>query len=243
MVKENLSNDLDTGEVNNTGDMIQTALILGRHRDTCYYSDAEKMLRSHLLPAQLRDVAWVRQVKDPKGDAETDVAARTRGAFGFPAPYGHKIERVDAVNFNFDITCGTMQALCAMLGHVCVTETGTTRINLLFSFRSPGLEMVSHLPDEGKLEIRVGSLQELLVRIPASVTSDTLSLQVDGRETPLRFGNGYLSIPKGTRAAIVRFHLPRTTTDEQLPGRKAKAHWLGETVTGLEAGPELLRFF
>jgi hypothetical protein len=241
--KENLSNDLDTGEVNNTGDMIQTALILARHGDARYYSDAEKMLRSHLLPSQLRDISWVKTVRDPKGDAETDVAVRTRGAFGFPAPYGHKIERVDAVNFNFDITCGTMQALCEVLGHVCTEETSSTRINLLFSFSSPGVEMVSHLPDEGKLEIQTSGTRELLVRIPAGVTTDTIRLDVDGTETAPKVDSIYLSIPKGTHTAIVRFHLPRTTTEEQLPGRKVRVHWTGETVTAIDAGPELLRFY
>lgn len=49
--------DPDGGELNNTGDILETALILGRWGHTDYYHDAERILRGYFLPSQLRDVA------------------------------------------------------------------------------------------------------------------------------------------------------------------------------------------
>ena len=83
--------DPDHGEVNNTGDIVETALLLGRWGYTQYYGDAERILRCHLLPSQLRDTSFISEPDNPANeDGKRDVAARHLGAFGFPAPYGHK---------------------------------------------------------------------------------------------------------------------------------------------------------
>ena len=79
------------GEANNTGDIIETALILGRWGHPEYYADAERILRGHLLPSQLRDVSFIVEPDNPEGmDGKCAVAHRLRGGFGFPAPYGHE---------------------------------------------------------------------------------------------------------------------------------------------------------
>ena len=62
----------DRGEANNTGDILETALILGRWGYTEAYDDAERILRGHLLPSQLRDISWI------EGPANSD--RRGRGA-------------------------------------------------------------------------------------------------------------------------------------------------------------------
>ena len=55
------------GEANNTGDIVETALILGRWGHTEYYHDAERILRCHLLPSQLRDVSFIPEPANPEG--------------------------------------------------------------------------------------------------------------------------------------------------------------------------------
>ena len=79
-------NNCGRGEANNTGDIVETALILGRWGYTGYYADAERILRSHLLPSQLRDVSFMVEPDNTEGvDGRRNVAQRLRGAFGFPA--------------------------------------------------------------------------------------------------------------------------------------------------------------
>ena len=70
----------DEGEMNNTGDILETALILGRWGYVDYFHDAERILRCHLLPSQLRDISWIPTPGNPDGlDTLRDVAGRTRG--------------------------------------------------------------------------------------------------------------------------------------------------------------------
>ena len=80
----------DRGEANNTGDILETALILGKWGDANAYHRAERILRGHLLPSQLRDTSFIIEPPNPDGvDGLRDLARRHHGAFGFPAPYGH----------------------------------------------------------------------------------------------------------------------------------------------------------
>lgn len=249
--KENLSNDLETGEVNNTGDIMQTALILARNGYPELYSDVEKMLRSHVFPSQLLDTSWVKQVEDPRGDFECSVRERSLGAFGFPAPYGHKIDRVDPVNFNFDITCGAMQALCEVLRNVCTIEPGEIQINLPLSQTASGLQVRSCLPERGALDIETAEPVRLLVRLPQGVAAEETAVIQDGnvrrilvcRRENSTIENGYVVLPAGALRVSVQFNLPETQTVEKLPSRTARIWWKGETVVRMEPTGTFLPFY
>ena len=90
-VIENSNINSDRGEINNTGYIVETALILGHHGYPQYYEDAECMLRGHLLPSQLRDISFIEKPDNTENeDGKREIARRIRGAFGFPAPYGHQ---------------------------------------------------------------------------------------------------------------------------------------------------------
>ena len=74
--------EADVGEVNNTGDIVETALILGRHGFPGYYDDAERILRCHLLPSQLRDNSFIPGPPNPQNeDGRRNIADRHLGAF------------------------------------------------------------------------------------------------------------------------------------------------------------------
>ena len=77
----------EQGEMNNVGDVIETALILGNYFGDTYFEDAERYLRSQLLPSQVRDLSFMDEV--PGGDERCDLRTRLLGLFGFNAVYGH----------------------------------------------------------------------------------------------------------------------------------------------------------
>ena len=69
-----------------------------------------------MLPSQLRDIAFIDEPPNPEGvDGLRDVAVRHRGAFGFPAPYGHQPVEADTVGFNMDIVGGAVASLCEVV--------------------------------------------------------------------------------------------------------------------------------
>jgi hypothetical protein len=71
------------GESNNTGDLLRTALLIGEAGRPEHYEEAERILRSHLLPFQVLEVADL-----PDGESEEDgdhrLASRLLGGFSFP---------------------------------------------------------------------------------------------------------------------------------------------------------------
>ena len=72
----------ERGEANNTGDVLETALILGRWGYAEAYDDAERILRGHLLPSQLRDVSWIAEPRQSR--QVTTGAATWPGGIGAP---------------------------------------------------------------------------------------------------------------------------------------------------------------
>ncbi len=70
----------DRGEVNNTGDIVETALILARWGHIEYFEAAERIVRCHLLPSQLRDIGFIVEPPNPGRDA-----IRRHGASREPA--------------------------------------------------------------------------------------------------------------------------------------------------------------
>ncbi|MEP7355726.1 MAG: hypothetical protein ABI847_00640, partial [Anaerolineales bacterium] len=182
----------DFGEINSTGDILETALILGRHGFTDYYGDAERILRGHLLPAQLRDISFIRQPDNPTGaDGKRDVARRHQGAFGFPAPYGHHPLGVERFGFNLDIVGGGVASLCAAYSEVAWRAAEGHRVNLLFDHETAALAVQSPYT-HGCLSVTVKQPAPLFVRIPAGVAASAIA--VSGTAAPVQIVNGYLFI-------------------------------------------------
>lgn len=134
----------DHGEANNTGDIVETALILGAHGWPQYDHDAERILRAHLLPSQLLDVSFVAEPDNPHNeDGLRDVAQRHQGAWGFPAPYGH--ESVGSgragLSFNMDIVGGVTGSLCAAIDAVMGSDGDGHHIRLLLGHETDDLRL------------------------------------------------------------------------------------------------------
>ena len=139
----------DKGEGNSSGDLVETALILARHGVPGAAADAERIVRAHLLPSQLRDISWI---PESSGAAAATTAPATspntcRGTWGFPAPYGHQPLGLDRINFNLDIVGGVVAALAevAAAGSWVERPTDTTRTELELRHRTRTIR-VRHQP-------------------------------------------------------------------------------------------------
>jgi hypothetical protein len=240
--KENLENDLDVGEINNTGDVIQTALRLADWESASFFEDAERMLRSHVIPSQLLETDWIEQVKDPTGDFESGIPSRVRGAFGFPAPYGQQAFGTDFLNFNFDITCGGVQALCEVATRAVDTGRGL-RVNLLIDHTAPGIAVRSLFPGLGSVTVEVLSNQPCEVRIPEWIDRRSLKIRKRGTSIAARITNGYLDLGEGPGVFQIEFHAHDTRTEEWINGRLYCVNWKGNQIVAMDPSGEFLPFF
>ncbi|HOP10741.1 MAG TPA: hypothetical protein PK629_04555 [Oscillospiraceae bacterium] len=223
----------DRGETNSSGDIVETALILGKWGYPQYYQDAERILRGHLLPSQLRDVSFIRDPKNPQNkDGLRDVAKRHFGAYGFPAPYGHFPADAGKVKFNMDIVGGTVGSLCEAY-HCAVTyEDGVHRVNLLFDLDNENISVQS-LYTHDSLKIVLKQPGALFVRIPSWVDRERIT--VDGAK-PGGFHNGYLFLSKTAVNQLVTIHFKLVKSEMVLRHRTRdiRVRMLGDRVVAMD---------
>ncbi|MEZ4731521.1 MAG: hypothetical protein R3E79_30755 [Caldilineaceae bacterium] len=235
--------DPDKGECNNTGDIVETALILGRWGYPHYYHDAERMVRCHLLPAQLRDVSFIVDPPNPNGeDGKRHVAARHVGAFGFPAPYGHEPVGADYISFNMDIVGGAVASLCEVYRAVTHFDTAGHWVNLLFDHETAAIQVESPYTHPA-LRVRVKKPAPLLVRLPPWV--EPHQIELSGVTTPLQVTNSYLYLPEPpvNRWVSIRFPLATQTLTLHHRTRDIRVRLQGDAVVAMDNFGADLTFF
>ncbi len=215
------ASDCLRGEANNTGDIVETALILGAHGHPECYDDAERILRSHLLPSQLRDVSFVVEPDNPEGvDGRRSVAERLRGGFGFPAPYGHEPVGLwesykPRVGFNLDIVGGAVGSLCEALRVVTRRDEEGHWVNLLFDRVTPEIEVRSPYT-YGRLGVRLRKPGALHLRVPSWPQAH--EIRVDESAGPIQVDGGYLVLCNPPMGRWIDF-------DFDLPVRESELTW------------------
>lgn len=219
------------GEMNQTGDVIRAALLLGTPAD---YALAERWLRGMVLPTQHREPelhAFLRNVAEPRGDFERDVLERTVGGFAMQLP-NDRMQPGAWPLATLDITSGTVHALAAAW-RACVTGDGDeARVNLLFDHRDERLTVRSGLPHTGRLELTAQVELELSVRVPAGV--DVTTARWLGAQPPVVDGYFVLGRLAAGDSATLFFTLPCRTERERVDGVEYRTRWLGEQVVAIE---------
>ncbi len=167
-VKEQAWLETDQGESNQVGDVIQILLLAAENRDPAYYADAEKFMRSALLPQQVIDNSFVKENSAPENDSEKDMHKRILGGFGFATPRAHLQQEWSAIN-TIDITEGAVQAICEFARHIITRDDLGIRVNLLFDWENEHARVESGLPTKGRLKIIPKVGDALLVRIPENI--------------------------------------------------------------------------
>ena len=233
----------DRGEVNNTGDILETALILGRWGYPEYYHDAERILRGHLLPSQLRDISFIEDPPNPDNvDGKRDVAARHCGAFGFPAPYGHAPLGKSLLSFNMDIVGGAVGSLCEAYRAATQFDQAGHWVNLLFDHETDAIRIESPYTHPA-LRIWVKRPGPLFVRVPPWV--DPATLEIGGVSGTPRFNNGYLLIaePPVNQMLSLEFPLPLQEIVLEHRARQIRTLLRGDQVEAMENFGADLTFF
>ena len=223
------------GEANNTGDIIETALILGRWGHPEYYADAERMLRSHLLPSQLRDVSFIVEPDNLEGvDGKREVAHRLRGGFGFPAPYGHEPLGIwqsnkPRIGFNIDIVGGSVGSLAAAYKAVVRSDGAGHWVDMLFDCETEALAVQSPYTHP-RLAVKVKRPGVLHVRLPPWLDGERFN--VEGAEHPV-LRDGYAVIENPPVGSWIGFAF-------DLPVHEMTLTWRDSTIRARLRGDEVV---
>ena len=233
----------DRGEANNTGDILETALILGRWGHSEAYADAERILRCHLLPSQLRDVSFISEPPNPRNeDGLRDLANRHLGAWGFPAPYGHVPVEHETISFNMDIVGGATGSLCEALRDASTFDADGHHVNLLFDNETPNLRVESPYTHDA-LRVTLKCPGPLWIRIPSWVADG--SLKVAGNADAPRKFRGRLFFPRVpvNQPVSVTFPLARSEIAMRHRTRTIRVRMRGDAVEAMDGFGADLTYF
>ena len=232
----------DLGECNNTGDIIETALILGRHGYSRSFQDAERILRGHLLPSQLRDTHFIPQPENPSNeDGLRDVRNRHLGAFGFPAPYGHHPLGVQRISFNMDIVGGAVGTLCEALKEGVVRGADGVRVNLLLDQDTPDARVVAGEAGSG-IRVTIRHPIPLWIRLP--LWADRTKLRVRGTDDYRVLGDYVLiARPEPGKSVGVEYPVRKQEITLSHRTRDIRAVLQGDAVVAMDNFGAGLTFF
>jgi hypothetical protein len=236
------------GEVCCFTDMIEIALLLGRHADRAYYADAERFGRNHLLETQFLSLDALRQGIDrlPATDGRPVDAAALTSEGVTESQVGVFASR-STLNDAFHLDATALMQCCNAAGaralydvwHAAVEETpvdgGSPRlaVHLRFSVETPALRVVGHEPAEGRLDLTATEPSRVAVRLPAGVTQAVVLF--DGRGAALNASDGYVGVDLGAgETAQLHYPLPERIAHYEVgrPDRheRATGTWRSETL-------------
>jgi len=199
------------GEVNNTGDMVQTALTLGHAGWPQYFEIAERMIRSHVLPTQWLTGQEYHQPKDDPRNPPAALPDDVDGGWGCPAVN----DRYGGSRFGIlDITQGGIQCLWAALRKGISQEPHGHRINVLFTNEQGDegnggrIELTSRLPQEGRISIRTTRRENLWVHRHGWMATEHLRVTSNDKPMPVPFTDDWVIVPRVEPGTTIRLTFP-----------------------------------
>jgi hypothetical protein len=246
-VPENFGIGSDVGEVNNTAELIETALTFAEWGWTEYYADVERFTRGHLLPAQLLDTSFIQPNATPQNDGQRDVETRMHGAFGFPAPYGPVATKNPSAlgGYHVDISAGAVATLAEIKRAIYQNDAGVHRVNLLFDFENSAIGFSSPYTNSGRARVTPKAPGDVRLQLPAWVdrTVVSASLTLQGLQFEMLADAVLIRAPMVGVAIEVAMPLMAEWQTDVVNGRDIVINWQGDAVTSMSSMGTPMTFF
>ena len=223
------------GETASAGDVAQLALWLGARRgDARLLDDAERILRSRLLPGQTSE----RDATDYPGIAEKNV-----GGWGAHAhPHGAK-------GVILDVTAAVVHTLVDLYEHAVEHTDAGWFVNLHLDRDDEAVSVrVTRAEERAAVALTAKRPIDLFVRIPRWTQPASVHVSLDGTRIEPRLIGPFVHLPAtelGTgRRAVMRYSLPMRETAEVSPaGRRFSFTWRGDQIVAMQPAPDRLPFY
>ena len=243
--------DINRGEANNTGDLIEAALLLGQAGYPGCYEDADRMLRNHLLASQVVDASWAREADGCEDDDETrygDVARRARGGFCFGGISDLISYPEEAYQVNADLVGGALQAICEAWEAIAAVRDNAVRIDLLYSKSTEAYSLTCPPPGPDPITLRLHQAASLQLRIPSWAPRSAVTIQINDMAKSSAedlIVDGYISRSTLAPDSVVKVWLPsrREKTTEVIGGERCEIDWHNDTVLAISPPARFLPLY
>lgn len=236
-VPEFFGRESDVGEINCTGELVETALNFAAWGWTEYYEEAERFVRGQMLPAQLLDTSFVVPNANPDNDGERDIVNRVYGAFGFPAPYGHVATKDPSTTggYHVDITAGAVASLAEVRKAAYTYTGGEHQINLLFDVDNATIKVDGPYPNGDRVTITTRSTGDVRLRLPSWADRNAVSSSLEGQGLQFELGSDFVLIHQPTVGTSFDVALPLKVewTSDVVNDRAITIVWKGDSVLAM----------
>ncbi|MDC7289601.1 hypothetical protein NXH76_17510 [Blautia schinkii] len=229
------------GEINNSCDLMETCLYLGKNGFEGYYGRAEQMLRSHILPSQLLDVSFLPD-EECEDDSISLMGSRMKGAFGFPCPYGHEDHAGSEISFNWDINAGGVSGLCQAWKHRVYHSKNLVSMNLLFGYEDETLRFKDPYTNHGTAQLLLKKPIAVRVRVPRRCTLET-PLHTQGITVEKQGEWLYLFDLPLNKTIEIPMNLAREQQEVTYKGKALNTEYWGEQLERVTSKGKRLCFF
>jgi len=272
------SHEWEGSEICEVADMIAVALLLSEDGAGDYWDDADRWIRNMFAEGQLLATDWIARLSEagmenvrPQSLALSIVDAysttdrvpeRNLGAFaGWPAANDWYVGNGSGI-----MHCCTVngaRTLYWVWERMLQHRNGRLRVNLLLNRVSPWADVESHVPYQGRVDVRVKREINLEIRAPEWVATGEAVCRINGEERSVSWDGRYvrigslssgdvatLSFPINERTDVVhiekqRFNLTRKGNDVvsiDPPGRYHPLYQRQHYRTGGTRWREIERF-
>lgn len=255
------------GEICCTSDMIEIALLLGKHVDPRYYGDAERFGRNHLMESQLLSIEELAEAvaRLPADDTPApwegqystteNVVASQVGGFA-SRPTLNDAFHPDAAWMMQCCNAAGVRGLYALWRYaVEVIEPADGNsirqvVHLRFSVETPTLKVVSHEPAAGQVELTPRRPCQVAVRLPTGATQALVASPAETspciRVLPAHDGYVHFALGQG-QTATVYYPLAERVAHYEVgrPSRRlcCTGYWRGETLVRIEPPGRILPLY
>jgi len=232
---ESVLPERQTCELCEVGDMVRIAVRLaGAGLGDHYWDDADRWVRNHLAEGQFLRYDWIYRLHfgDPQSDIDVDgnwpmtterVGERNLGAFGgwlspndwieFALtrwdPKSPKLQRLGHIQgIMHCCTANATRALYDVWRNITHAKNSRVKVNLLLNYSDEEVDIDSHIPYVGKVEIRTKRYCDLAVRIPAWVDLEQVECKVNGTQRRVIYADRYVQIGHVPASHVVSLAFP-----------------------------------
>jgi hypothetical protein len=240
--------DYDRCETDTIADMLAMAVKMSASGIADYWDDVDRWTRNHFSESQLTSPDWVyrlaeRSPRMPVAWNETGdrVPERNVGAFagwstgndfGVESPrHPHSIQHC--------CTGNSSRTVYYIWEHIVDWEKDRLRVNLLLNRASEWADIYSHIPYQGKVEIKVKKpLASVLLRVPEWVPAHSPEVIARTRAGRRNFGweGRYLALGDARPGEViaVTFPISERRTTETIGNVSYRLHLKGNTVVSID---------
>ena len=227
--------DYNTSEICGVADMIAMGLKLIEAGAGDYWDDVDRWTRNQFAEGQLTSSDWVEQlIKDKPVNLEgdgglnlKDASAATervpeRSVGGFAAfPSVNDWQGSEKASISHCCTGNGARAIYYVWENILTHKNGGLKVNLLLNRASAWADVNSHIPYQGRVDVRIKKARELSIRIPEWVKAKEVRCQVDGKERSLSWEGRYAAVGrvKAKDEVTLTFPIGERTDAVRIEGR------------------------